>query len=241
MGFEDCVDYKLDLLRTWRLRRDASDICVARRQQRLIAALAIRGPSVRSCLAGLLWPDHPDSRALESLRVSVHLVSRQAPDLILSEGALLSLTCRVDVDLYRVKAQTQALGEGRSNLTASMFAELRGAELLPGWYEDWVLFEQDRLRQDRLHAFTAISAQLLEKGDFEVAAAAAAAALEIEPLYETAARLLFTAELQHGNPAAAVRCYERYRTRLEQDMGLQPSTSFKGLIEHAVHHKSHLG
>lgn len=97
------------------------------------------------------------------------------------------------------------------------------------------MFEQDRLRQDRLHAFTATSAQLLEKGDFEVAGAAAAAALEIEPLYEIAARLLFTAELQHGNPAAAVRCYARYRTQLEEDMGLQPSESFKGLVEHAIH------
>lgn len=170
----------------------------------------------------------------------MHLLSRQAPGLIVNDGASLSLAGRVDVDLYRVRAQTRALGEACSNVTVSMFAELRDAELLPGWYEDWVLFERDRLRQDRLHAFTAASAQLLDKGDFEVARAAAAGALEIEPLYETAARLLFVVELQHGNPAAAVRCYERYRTRLEEDMGLQPSESFKELVEHAVFHRSHV-
>lgn len=241
MGFDDCGYFKLDLIRSWRLRRDAVDICVANRQQRLIAALALRGPVLRSYLAGILWPDHPNAKALESLRVSMHLISRQAPGLIVSEGASLSLTARIDVDLHRIKAQMRTLSEGCMNMTVSMFAELRDAELLPGWYEDWVLFEQDRLRQDRLRAFTAISGQLLEKGDFEVAGAAAEAALEIEPIYETAARFLFTAELQQGNPAAAVRCYERYRTRLEEDMGLQPSESFRGLVEHAVQRQTRVG
>lgn len=241
MGFDDCGLYELDLLRSWRLRRDASDIYVANRQQRLIAALAIRGPAMRSGLAGLLWPDNTDSRALESLRVSVHLISRQMPGLILTKGASLSLNGNVDVDLYRVRTRARFLAGDCSNVTISMFAELRDADLLPGWYEDWVLYEQDRLRQERLRAFTAISGQLLAQGDFEVAGAAAAAALEIEPLYETAARLLFTAELQHGNPATAVRCYERYRTRLEKDMGLEPSESFKGLVEHAVRRQTFVG
>lgn len=237
MGFNNCGDYKLDLLGPWRLRRDAADIYVASRQQRVIAALAVRGPSIRNCLAGLLWPDNPESRALESLRVSVHLITHQAPGLIVSEGASLSLTGQTDVDLHKVKARTRTLNEDCSSVTASMVAELRDAELLPGWYEDWVLFEQDRLRQDRLRAFTAVSKQLLQQGEFEVARATAEAALEIEPLYETAVRFLFTAELQQGNPAAAVRCYERYRMRLEKIMGLQPSESFKGLIERAVQHQ----
>lgn len=104
-----------------------------------------------------------------------------------------------------------------------------------------MLFEQDRMRQDRLRALAAISGQLLEKGDFEAAGAAAVAALEIEPLFETAARLLFTVELQQGNPAAAVRCYEKYQKRLEEDMRLQPSASFRELFEHAVQQHSHVG
>jgi DNA-binding SARP family transcriptional activator len=234
MGVDDCGDYKLDLLRFWRLRRDGADIYVANRQQRLIAALAVRGPAIRNCLASLLWPDTPEPRALESLRVSVHLISRQAPGLIVREGGSLSLTGRIDVDLHRVRAQMRTLNEDYSSEFASLFAELRDAELLPGWYEDWVWFEQDRLRQDRLRAFTAISKKSLEQGDCGVAGAAAEAALEIEPLNETAARFLFTAELQHGNPAAAIRCYERYRMRLEKNLGLQPSESFRGLVEHAV-------
>lgn len=242
MGIDDdCGDYTLDLLGSWRLRRDATDIYVSNRQQRLIAALAIRGPAIRNSLAGLLWPDTPERRALESLRVSVHLISRQAPGLVSSQGASLSLTGRVDVDLHRVKARTRSLYEHSCNVSASIFAELRDAELLPGWYEEWVLFEQDRLRQDRLRAFTEISKRLLGQGDFGVAGAAAEAALEIEPLYETAARFLCTAELQQGNPAAAVRCYERYRILLQKNMGLHPSQSFRGLIEQAFNSSPLLG
>ncbi len=140
-------ELKLDLLGSWRLRRDGVVVHVATRQQRLIAALAIKGPRLRSYLVGLLWPEYPDSKALESLRVSVHLTSRQVPGLIVNEGRLLSLSDQVEVDLDRVREHARVLGQaGIEAGTASLLDELRDAQLLPGWYEDWVVFEQSRLQ-----------------------------------------------------------------------------------------------
>jgi DNA-binding SARP family transcriptional activator len=91
-------------MRSWQLRRDGAVVHVAVRQQRLIAALAVRGPSLRNYLAGMLWPEYPDAKALESLRVAVHLMTRQVPGLLVKDGALLTLDKRVAVDLYRVRA-----------------------------------------------------------------------------------------------------------------------------------------
>lgn len=225
----------MELLGSWRLRRGPVVLRVATRQQRLIAALAIRGPSPRNYLVGLLWPDYPDSRALESLRVSVHLVSRQVPGLIVNGGSLLSLSDRVDVDLHRVRSRIRVLGQTGFDADAlSSLHELRDAEVLPGWYEDWVIFEQSRLRQDRLRAFTRIARQSLARDDPEASAAAAEAALELEPLYENAVALLIASELQQGRPAAALRSYERYRDKLRDDMGLLPSTSISGFIAGAL-------
>ncbi|WP_255482350.1 BTAD domain-containing putative transcriptional regulator [Pseudarthrobacter sp. NBSH8] len=235
MGDDGYGELKLDLLGSWRLRRGAVVLHVATRQQRLIAALAIRGPSLRSYLVGQLWPEYPDARALESLRVTVHLISRQVPGLMVNAGAMLSLTDHVEVDLHRIRARIRALGQaGFDGDVASSLHELRDAEVLPGWYEDWVIFEQSRLRQDRLRAFTAISRLSLARGNSEVAGAAAEAALEIEPLYEKAVGLLIAAEMRQGNPAAALSAYERYRGKLEEDMGLLPSDSVKSLIAGAL-------
>ena len=103
---------------------------------------------------------------MESLRVSMHLVSRQVPGLLVNGGAELSLSDLVDVDLHRVRAQIRELSQlGLNGNAASSLNLLRDAELLPGWYDDWVLFEQSRLRQDRLHAFHIIARESLARCD----------------------------------------------------------------------------
>lgn len=231
MGTVDNGELKLDLLRSWRLRRDDVTLHVATRQQRLIASLALRGPSLRAHLSGLLWPEYPDARALESLRVSVHLISREVPGLIVNGGATLSLDERVEVDVQRIRSQIQALRDDRySGSAASLLRELRDAELLPGWYEDWVVFAQNRLTEDRLQALALVARKSLAAGDPETATEAARATLEVEPLYEGAVSFLVAGELQRGNPGAALRAYERYREQLETDMGLQPSAALTGLV-----------
>src|SRR4051812_24310561 len=158
MGSGDICHFQLSLFQTWKLRRDSSVLHVAARQQRLITALAIHGPRPRSYLVGLLWPESCEARAMESLRVSMHLVSRQVPGLLVNGGADLTLSDLVEVDLHRVRSCLREISQtGLNGNAASYLTLLRDAELLPGWYDDWVLFEQSRLRQDCLHAFHIIS------------------------------------------------------------------------------------
>ncbi|RJT77836.1 transcriptional regulator [Arthrobacter cheniae] len=240
MGNSDCGEFRLHLLRTWMLYRHGVIVHVATRQQRLVAALAVKGPSLRSHLVGLLWPEYPDAKALESLRVSMHLVSRQLPGLIVNDGPMLSLSDRVDVDLHTVRARLRDFRSVTSEVcAAALLGDLRDARLLPGWYDDWVVFEQGRLQQERLRAFTVIAMQSLDQGHCETAGAAAEAALEIEPLYEAAVRILIEGQLQHGNPAAALRNYQRYQEKLEEDMGLRPSDSLTELVTGVLAGQAH--
>ncbi|WP_307088228.1 BTAD domain-containing putative transcriptional regulator [Arthrobacter sp. B2I5] len=217
------------MLRFWQLRRDGEIVHVAVRQQRLITVLAVRGPSLRNYVAGLLWPDCPEPRAMESLRVSVHLVTRQIPGILAKEGSTLALDPVVQVDLYRVRALLQESSAGVGPAQRALL-DLRDAELLPGWYEDWVLFEQSRLQQHRLRALTTLSRSLLQAGDCEAAAETAAAALEIEPLYEGAVRALVTADLGMENSVSALHAYNSYAAALRRDMGVLPSEALMKLI-----------
>jgi DNA-binding SARP family transcriptional activator len=235
MDYADCEGLRLELMGAWRLHRHGVLVHVAARQQRLVAALAVKGPSLRSCLVGLLWPEHPDRRALESLRVSVHILSRQVPNLIVNDGPMLSLSHRVEVDLHsfqnRIHGVQRATPQGHP---AVLVRDLRRARLLPGWYDDWVICEQVRLQQDCLRACTMLARQSLDEGQCETAGAAAEAALEIEPLSEEAVRILIAAELRQGNAAAAVRTYQGYQNQLHEEMGLQPSESLTRVVTDAL-------
>ena len=150
---------------------------------------------------------------------------------LVNGGAELSLSDLVDVDLHRVRSCVRELSQtGLNGNAASSLNLLRDAELLPVWYDDWVLFEQSRLRQDRLHAFHIIGRESLARRDFEAALEASEAALELEPLCESAVGLLIQAQRQHGNNAAALRAFEKYRTKLYDDMGLAPSEGIRRLV-----------
>jgi DNA-binding SARP family transcriptional activator len=231
MGNDDCRHFQLSLLQSWQLRQDSSIVHVAPRQQRLLTALAINGPRPRSYLVGLLWPENSETRALESLRVSVHIVSQQIPGLLVNGGAVLSLSERVDIDLHRVRAQIRELSQvGLVGNAAACLHQLRDAELLPGWYDDWVIFEQSRLRQERLHAFLIIARASVACCDYEVAVEASGAALELEPLYESAVGLLIQAQRRRGNNASALRAFEKYQAKLKEDMGIVPSGTLRRLV-----------
>ncbi|MDT0168446.1 BTAD domain-containing putative transcriptional regulator [Pseudarthrobacter sp. BRE9] len=233
MGIDDCGMFELDLMRAWRIRRQGEAVRVAARQQRLIAALAVRGASFRNYLAGVLWPECPEANALESLRMAVHLTTRQLPGLLVKDGALLSLDRRVDVDLYRVRGALKKAQTG-SGGASDLLQEIRDVDFLPGWYEDWVVFEQSRLQHDRLRALIALSQRLAACENFEAASEAATAALEIEPLYEGAVRLLVMAEMAQGNVASAFLAYERYEAQLHTDIGVSPSEGLRQLIPDGV-------
>src|SRR6266571_3495035 len=67
----------------------------------------------------------------------------------------------------------------RSESTEAAFRnpEELSIDLLPYWYEDWVLVERERFRQLRLHALEALCEQLTALGRFDHAVEAGIAAV----------------------------------------------------------------
>jgi SARP family transcriptional regulator, regulator of embCAB operon len=218
------VQFELNLFENWRLLHGKIEVRVASRQQRLISALAIHGPRNRRFLSGLLWPDSPEARALESLRVSMHLISRQVPGLLVVGGPTLSLTDSLSVDLHQCLAQVRNCEQIDSVAAENAcFSQLLHAELLPGWYEDWVVLEQNRLQNFRLQALVWLARRWLDRGEAEKAAAAAQSALDLEPLHEACVGLLMHAELKMGNRAGALHAFESFSGNLWTELGLGPS------------------
>jgi DNA-binding SARP family transcriptional activator len=95
--------------------------------------------------------------------------------------------------------------------------------LLPGWYDDWVMFERERLHHRRVRALEVLAVQELETGHADLALAAARDAVALEPLRESAHRLLIRAHLALGNRALAVTVLAHYQRDLARDLHIEPS------------------
>jgi DNA-binding SARP family transcriptional activator len=103
-------------------------------------------------------------------------------------------------------------------------------ELLPGWYDDWVLLERERLRQLRMHALEVLAERLLAAGRHGEAIEAAYAAVRGEPLRESAHRVLVRAHLAEGNVAEAVRAHGSFCRMLDEELGVAPTAQMQELL-----------
>lgn len=222
---------QLSLLGRWQLRRDGAAVPVAAGAQRLIALVALSGPKSRTAIAGTLWPNGTERRALGSLRTTLWRLQAAGLRVLTADDGTLDLApgVRVDVHEFLACARTVARGLGDPGARATVVV-LRGDELLPGWYDDWVLLERERIHQLRLHALEAISDQLLRNGRHADALEAALAAVRAEPLRESARRAAVRVHLAERNPTEAVREYNAFRELLRSELGVKPSTAFTGLL-----------
>ncbi len=229
--------WRLQLLDSWRLFQGGAEIVMRRREQRLIALLAVQGNRPRSYLAGILWPESTEAHAAGNLRAAVWQVDRAAAGLLMHDRAGLGLHADVHVD---VSEQVRWAGEvcgwdrqgtqldGADCLTA-MSVLLRG-ELLPGWYDDWVSYERSRLQQFRFQGLESLADLLAAGGEQSAALVAATAAVAIEPLRESAQRALIRTQLRAGNYHDALQGYQAFRARLMAELGVAPSSRMDALM-----------
>jgi DNA-binding SARP family transcriptional activator len=200
--------------------------------ERLVAHLCLSGQPLRSAIAGRLWPDVPEEHAQGSLRQTLWLLHKVAPGLVEVSGRSLALADGVRVDVRELGDWAQRLRDPACCLDDVDVPDAGlGGELLPGWYDDWVLLERERLRQLRMHALEDVAVRLMAAGRYGDALQSALAAVRAEPLRESAHRTVVRVHLAEGNVVEALRAYEQFRDMLADELGVQPSSQFARLVE----------
>ncbi len=193
--------------------------------QRLVAFLALEGrPRSRAYVAGKLWSDGSQERAFGNLRSALWRVRREAGSLLAADSQTVALYPGVRTDVSEVEELVSQLG--RNDLTRiDIEVDHRrfSGELLAGWYDEWTLVERERVRQMCLHALESIATRLLSYGRFAHALETALAAVSLEPLRESAHRVVISIHLSEGNQGEAVRHYEHFSSLLMDELGLRPS------------------
>lgn len=226
--------WQLQLLDGWELAYEGRAVDIPYRLQRLVAFLALRGPQPRSATAGILWSESDEPRARANLRTTLGRVRTLAPGLLSAKKDPVALAPAARVDVHTHLSVTQiAHDDAPHELSPGdvVQALAQARPLLPGWYDDWVLLERERLLNAHIVALERAASHLLKIGDHGLAVMAAAACVSLEPMRESSHRTLVRVHLANGDRVEAWRVYATFRRRSIREFGLAPGPEFDALIE----------
>lgn len=233
---------ELFLLGTFRMRVDSVQIDeLAVGSQRLLIFLALHDRAIaRISLAGTIWPDVSDKRAGISLRAALTRLDGLLGNTVeATKAGGLGLRPGVAVDLRDAQALAHRLlhrgGPVESVDLGADSITVLSSELLPDWYDDWIIAEAEDWRQLRMDALEAMGQRLLAQGRSAEAIRAARASMRVDPLRESPHALLIRIHLEDGNQSEALGVFDRYRGILLAALDLEPTAQLSGLVADLQH------
>jgi DNA-binding SARP family transcriptional activator len=241
VGFSTDTDSYRAGLRTLRLMGGFELCCsgeavsLALGAQRVLAFLGLHDiPQMRTYVGEALWPESGRHRASANLRSAMWRIRQTDHHLLEASSSQLKLTSAVKVDVQQDRALARRLLDRSvecvsGDLGPSAMAAL-SLELLPDWFDEWLPVERERWNQLRLHALEALAERLLAARKYSQAVEAALAAISVEPLRESAHRLLMRVHAAEGNPSEALSQYQRYRRLLHRELHVVPTDQMESLI-----------
>jgi DNA-binding SARP family transcriptional activator len=171
-------------------------------------------PHSRGALLHLVWPDCPPDAARCHLSTALWWLCRQLaadgpaggqpedhevgpPDAPSMGGVIVAnrdtvqlnpMAVSTDVAEFEAALETAARAAGRTERAHWLIKalELYRGELLPGYFEDWILEQRQRLAERYFQALRQLAAELEREGDFRGALQYARRAVCTDPLREEA-------------------------------------------------------
>lgn len=210
--------------------------------RRLLAALVVG--QGRACqvdeIVDALWGETPPVSARKLLRIYVSQLRKALPPSVTLEttaGAYALRLPQSSLDaaeferLLDEAARAGANGDPArvSSLVEQALALWRGQAYGELGYEDFVRGEAERLEELRLSVVEMKLEALLQLGRDDQVRAEARALSSEHPLRERVHGLEMLALYRSGRQAEALDVYASYRTRLDQELGLEPSAELREL------------
>ena len=221
----------------------------ASKDQELLSYLLIHRdrPHSREALATLLWGEISTEKSKKYLRQSLwHLHAalnsdhENGTDVLIVDHDWLRLNPGSDLwtDVADFEhAFSSAEGIAGRQLDSEKAQALKDAvslysdDLLPGYYQDWILFERERLQNMYLLMLDKLIVYLQFHGEFEVAQGHAATILRYDAARERTHRQLMHLYSLAGDRTSALRQYDRCVQALKQELGVKPERKTVELYE----------
>jgi DNA-binding SARP family transcriptional activator len=215
----------------WRDRR----LALPHGVERLISLLALISRPIRRAEAvKTLWPHQSEAQASGALRTTMWRINRLCPGSVVSDRpGWLSLSPELSVDVRTLVTRARLLLTAGPEVpldVPALAALQSSANLLPGWYEDWVIQCREQLLALRITVLRVTAERLLGDGDPGRALDLALSAVVLEPLNEYNHRLITRIHLTQGNASEAMRQYALCAALFRAELGADPSQDFRTMV-----------
>jgi DNA-binding SARP family transcriptional activator len=202
-------------------------------------------PQSRDKLVDLLWPDLLPRQGRRMLSDTLWRARRLLTAPGQDEPATLSIagdavTFRADastwVDIIAFEQYLLPLRNATQDDVESLRAavELYRGDFLEDCYDDWALYERERLREQYLSALQRLLAQDQERRAYDLALQSALRLAQADPLREEVHRALMRLYYLLGREGDALRAFEHCRAVLEAELGIEPEAETLSLYEELV-------
>ncbi len=222
------------LLGTFELRLDGDPVEIPSRPAQTLTAYLFLNPGVqhrRERLAGLLWPDSDESNARSNLRHTLWRIRKViGEEHIESDKITVSLPSS---DAYWMDvAAIESLAEDEAPLEALMegLTDYQG-DLLPGFYDEWVILERDRIRGLYEKKVQALLNRLLADERWDDVDDWAERWIAQGQTPEPAYRALMRAHAARGDQAGVASAYRRCERAMREALDVEPSEETRALYE----------
>ncbi|HEU4319785.1 MAG TPA: AAA family ATPase [Acidimicrobiia bacterium] len=206
-------------------------------------------PISRDLLAGTFWPDLPDSRARRRLSHALW----QIQDVV-NVGGVTHLKATSDTLTFNTEASywldveefdssfkpDQDMGGDPDPNEPSRLrrcVELYRGDFLAGYFDDWVVAEQEHYRQKYLTALRRLVTSTKAGGDYEEALDLARRLTHHDSLSEDGHREVMRLNFLLGRTTEAIDQYERLRSVLAEELGTEPSAPTQHIYERVLRHR----
>lgn len=227
--------FDLRLLGAFRLERDAQIIHLPTRKfEALLAYLALFPEShPREKLAAIFWGDTPDEQARASLRNALAVLRKYIADDIVQadrETVQINPAFPLWVDARTIFDLQLPIADLEIEHLKSKIENYAG-DLLPDWYDDWILPERERLRTIYINALLKLAQQMRSQSDYPRALAFSRQVLALDPGNEKAHQNIMFCFVATGNRSAALKQYEECERILREDIGVEPLPETQSLYQ----------
>lgn len=203
---------------------DGKPHVLERRDAALLAWLALHGPTPRSRLVGLLWPDLPTRAAQGNLRQRLFRLKQRSGVEIVASDPLMALAQGLRHDL---ESKAPALDTNASAGTQVLLGALDYADC--GELAEWVAGARERWAGECREQLARHAAQLEAEGRIAEALAFAERLTHEAPTAEHAHRRLMRLHYRRGDRAAALAAFERCGELLRRELGTAPGLETREL------------
>ncbi|NIM95912.1 MAG: hypothetical protein GTO18_19610 [Anaerolineales bacterium] len=198
-------------------------------------------PHPRETLADLIWDANSTAQARKYLRQALwqlqnalqsHSIEVTNPLLLIEQDWIrVNPDAELWLDVARFEeAYNSAQGLRGSELDAETLGavdqavQLYNADLLLGWYQDWCLYERERLQNMCLAMLDKLMGYCEAHGMYETGLIHGTRILSFDRARERTHRRLMRLHYLAGDRTAALRQYERCALALEEELGVKPAT-----------------